>query len=56
MPELGRSFDVVGAVGSEVWVVLKPSSVCALEVDLAAKTGTILYFHGPAELKDAVGS
>jgi phosphohistidine phosphatase len=55
MPDLGRTLAVLLAGRSDVSVVFKPSSVCAVDVDLAARTATIVYFHGPAELKETVG-
>jgi phosphohistidine phosphatase len=53
MPDLGRTLAVLLAGRSDVSVVFKPSSVCALDVDLAARKASVVYFHGPAELKDA---
>ena len=53
MPDLGRTLAVLLAGRSDVSVVFKPSAICALDVEVKERTASLVWFHGPAELKDA---
>jgi len=55
MPDLARVAAVLLAAEPGISLTFAPSATCCVDVDLAAETGKLVWFHGPARLAELAG-
>ena len=55
MPDLARMAAVLLAEDPEISLVFRPSAAYCIDVDRAARTGKLVWFHGPDKLAELAG-